>query len=112
MKLPGLEKTVIEREKIVGYLLNPAHPDNGGKSAFFQSLGFSPGNWQVLASALRHLTETGEVTKSVECTHGVKYIIDGYIDSPNGKKAKVRTIWIVDRDQDAPRLVTVYPHEE
>ena len=35
MKLPNAERALVEREKIVNYLLNPAHPDNGGKAAFF-----------------------------------------------------------------------------
>ena len=94
------------------YLLNPAHPDNGGKSAFFKSLGFSRDSWHMLATALRQLAEATDIAKSMESTHGVKYIIDGYIKSPNGKKAMVRMVWIVDREQDAPRLVTVYPHKE
>ena len=29
-KLPHAEKATVEREKIVDYLLNPAHPDNAG----------------------------------------------------------------------------------
>ena len=32
MKLPNAENAVVEREKIADYLLNPAHPDNGGKA--------------------------------------------------------------------------------
>ncbi|MCL5020628.1 MAG: hypothetical protein M1339_02975 [Bacteroidetes bacterium] len=38
-----------------------------------------------------------------------KYIIDGELESPEGKKSMVRMIWIVDRGQGEPRLVTVYP---
>jgi hypothetical protein len=34
-------------------LLNPAHPDNAGKAAFFFSLGFNPDEWAVVA---RHST--------------------------------------------------------
>jgi len=40
LKLPNAERGVVEREKIVDYLLNPTHPDNGGKAEFFFSLGF------------------------------------------------------------------------
>lgn len=31
----------VERHKVVDYLLNPAHPDDGGKAQFFESRGFS-----------------------------------------------------------------------
>ena len=44
--------------------------------------------------------------------HGQKYVLDGRIESANGQTAVVRTIWIVDRGQDAPRLVTAYPNKE
>ena len=39
MKLPNAEKAVVERTKITDYLLNAAHPDNGGKAEFFGGLG-------------------------------------------------------------------------
>jgi hypothetical protein len=38
MKLPVGTKTDVEREKISDYLLNPAHPENGGKAAFFERM--------------------------------------------------------------------------
>ena len=36
----------------------------------------------------------------------------GRIETPSGKTPLVRTVWIVDRGFDAPRLVTAYPQEE
>ena len=50
-----------------------------------------------------------EVVKSMETTHGHKYILDGRIEAPGGKTAQVRTVWIVDRGLARPRLVTAYP---
>jgi len=41
MKLPNAERAVVDREKIEEYVLNAAHPDNGGKAAFFLALGFT-----------------------------------------------------------------------
>jgi len=49
MKLPSAHLALVDPEKIVDYLLNPAHPDNGGKAAFFVALGFSRDQWQPLA---------------------------------------------------------------
>ncbi|HWH91799.1 MAG TPA: hypothetical protein VNV64_08385 [Candidatus Binatia bacterium] len=40
MKLPNADAAVVAQEKIRDYLLNAAHPDNGGKAAFFVALGF------------------------------------------------------------------------
>ncbi len=111
MKLPNGDLAVVEREKIVEYLLNPEHPDNAGKAPFFCSLGFCRDNWPSFAAALRKLAETTEISNSMECAHGQKYVLDGRMVTPSGKTAVVRTIWIVDRGLDRPRLVTAYPHE-
>jgi hypothetical protein len=111
VKLPNAHLAVVEREKITGYLLNAAHPDNGGKAAFFQTQGFAGDHWHGLAEALRHLALTGEVAKRVESRHGQKYVVDGKMETPNKKSPWVRTVWIVDRGLDKPRLVTAYPHE-
>jgi hypothetical protein len=112
MKLPNPDKLVIEREKVADYLLNPAHPDNGGKAAFFEKLGFRRQEWETLAAALRTLGQTAEVASTAVSPHGGKYVIVGRIESPIGKPVAVQTIWIVDRGLDVARLVTAYPHKE
>ena len=55
MKLPNARLALVAREKISDYLLNAAHPDNGGKAEFFDSLGFRRDEWEVLARAFRAL---------------------------------------------------------
>ncbi|MDD5140284.1 MAG: hypothetical protein PHY43_08510 [Verrucomicrobiales bacterium] len=112
MKLPNTDKLVVEREKVADYLLNPAHPDNGGKAEFFGKLGFRREEWEALAAALRTLAQTAEVAGSTESPHGRKYVIVGWIESPGGKVAQVQTIWIVDRGLDVARLVTAYPRKD
>jgi len=47
----------------------------------------------------------------MESTHGIKYIVDGIIQGPNGSVGTVRTIWIIDSGRDRPRLVTAYPQK-
>jgi hypothetical protein len=55
MKLPNAENAAVQREKVADYLLNAAHPDNGGKAAFFEALGFHPAEPERLAKALKDL---------------------------------------------------------
>ena len=112
MKLPNGERAVVEQTKIVGYLLNAAHPDNGGKAAFFLSHGFRQDDWETLAAAFRRLVIHVEVEKSVASPHGHKYIVAGPLETPSGKSPSVRTVWIVDAGEDTPRLVTAYPRDE
>ena len=112
MKLPNAHLAVVEPEKIVAYILNSAHPDNGGKASFFLDLGFRQDEWELLAAAFRKVAERHPVAKSMASPHGPKYIVDGRIETPGGKTPWVRTVWIVDLGRDRPRLVTAYPQEE
>ena len=111
MRLPNAEKAVVERDKLVDYLLNAAHPDNGGKAAFFEGLGFCRAEPETLAKALRELARQAEVTRIATSPHGRKYVIVGQIKSPIGKAADVQTIWIVDKGRNVARLVTAYPRK-
>ncbi len=108
MRLPNAELAVAQAKKITEYLLNPEHPDNGGKATFFVGLAFSRVDWELFADALRKLALTADVTESMETKHGKKYIVDGELENPAGKKAWVRSIWIIDATE-FPRLVTAYP---
>jgi len=112
MRLPNVHLAIVEPEKIVDYILNAAHPDNGGKALFFFSLGFRRTEWLPLATAFRNVAESHPVAKNIASPHGRKYIVDGRIATPSGKTPFVRTVWIVDLALDRPRLVTAYPREE
>ena len=72
MNLPSADKVKVERQKIVDYLLDAAHPDNGGKARFFLDLGFSRNDWQSLAAAFRNSAGNQTVSKTVASPHGTK----------------------------------------
>lgn len=105
---------IVDRRKVVDYLLNHAHPDNGGKAQFFASLGFSSDDPEALVQALQDVAQQGEVVRSTESAHGEKYVVDGWLSvhTQESRRRSVRTIWIIDRGGDAPRLVTAYPGTE
>ena len=75
------------------------------------SLGFSVDATDLLIAALREIAQTGEVVESVETSHGEKYIVDGSLSSQTeGSHSRIaRTVWIIDRGLEAPRLATAYP---
>ena len=112
MNLPNAQLARVQQTKVLAYLLNAAHPDNGGKSGFFGALGFSRADWRTLALALRRLAAAGDVTDVLAVRYGTKYVVDGQIDTPSGASAKVRTVWIVESGRNEPRLVTAYPQEK
>jgi hypothetical protein len=109
MLLPNPDAAVVDERKITDYLLNAAHPDNGGKAAFFEGWGFSASNWQVMERAIRDMIAGSEVTGHISSRWGDKYVVDGRLLSPKGLTPFVRTIWIADHGSQRARLVTAYP---
>ena len=112
MKIPNAESAFVAQEKIRDYLLNAAHPDNGGKAAFFMAPGFRAEDWPALAAGLREIARNTEVAETFESIHGRKYTLTGRLQSPSDRLPVVQTIWIIDRGEEIPRLVTAYPQEE
>jgi hypothetical protein len=66
VKLPHISQATIPESKLVDYLLNPAHPDNGGKAAFFLKMDFSVKNGTELVAAFRQSAKETELTEVVE----------------------------------------------
>jgi hypothetical protein len=109
MKLPHLENAYVPAAKITDYLLSDE--TSGGKAAFYLAFGFTMDDWQRLSDALIQHATAHEIKHSSETRHGVKYIIEGDMQTPDGRSPQVRSVWIVDTGNDAPRLVTAYPLE-
>lgn len=111
MRLPNGERGLVERDKVVNYLLNPRHPEGAGKAGFFFSSGFRQEEWHALAEGLLRVAAEGIVAHVVESPHGRKYIVDGPLRTPNKQTVLVRTVWIREPGRDRPRLITAYPRE-
>jgi hypothetical protein len=62
MKLPAAEQALVEREKVVGYLLNLNHRYGASKARFFMGFGFQVEAWETFAAALREHGQQHEVT--------------------------------------------------
>ena len=111
MKLPNALLAVVEREKVVDYLLNRAHRYGASKAEFFSKYGFLLEKWEVLAQALLQHGQKHDVIIVMETGFGPRYLIEGQLPSPDGRAPLVRTVWQLDRGQVAPRLITAYPAE-
>ena len=98
MTLPGQERLLVEREKIIDYLLNPDHRYGASKARFFGAFGFRRESWEALRDAL--------------CEHGRRCEVHGELSTPDGRRPRVCTVWQLELDQAAPRLITAYPSEE
>lgn len=107
MKLPFPQTLRVDETKIVDYLLS--HPNGQGKAGFFLGFGFQPGAWTVLAEALRHQARSNPVVATVDSAYGTRYSVDGELQTPSGRRPRVRTVWILEHGSDELRLITAHP---
>jgi len=106
MKLPIQDKLVVERDKIADYLLTPAHRYGASKARFFAVFGFRLEEWEQLAEALREHGRTHDVARMRETGFGPRYIVEGQLNTPSGRRPRVRSVWQMDEGAIAPRLIT------
>ena len=109
MNLPNAEQARVELGKVRDYLLNVAHPDGAAKARFFMSFGFRTGDLDLLIEALRRHGMAYPVAEAVDSPFGRRYSVDGALESPDGRHPAVRTVWIVEDEGAAPRLITAHP---
>jgi len=109
MKLPNIEMAVLPPEKIVSYLLSMSHPDGRHKAKFFNRFGFSFEAWEVLANALISQAKENEIQKTEPSAFGTRYIIDGIIVAPDGRRPPIRSVWFIKTGENFPHFVTAYP---
>jgi hypothetical protein len=96
-------------EKVRDYLLSAANPRTRGKAAFFQGLGFDPAAWELLRDALLLIAQAEDVSPGQASELGTKYEIRATIAGPTGRRAVIRTVWIVNVGEDRPRFITAFP---
>lgn len=109
MNLPRAEEAVVPRNKVENYLLDSAHPVGGGKAQFFIRFGFRREEWTVLADALRRHASDNPVADSVSDADGVTYLVEGQLETPSGRKPRLRSVWLIETGELAPRFITAYP---
>jgi len=109
MFVPNRDFAEVALPKVASYLLSATHPEGGGKAKFFTSHGFSLERPQELIDALLDVVRTSEIALSSQSKHGVKYVVDGAIRTPDGRHPTIRTVWIIEPATLNPRLVSAYP---
>jgi len=112
VKLPNADQALVEREKVVEYLLNPGHRYGASKARFFGAFGFRDEEWETLAGALCDHGRDHDVTKEHETGFDPRYEVEGTLRAPDGRRPLVRTVWQLDHGAVGPRLITAYPLED
>ncbi len=112
VKLPHGDDAIVPLRKLTAYLLSESHPVGSSKAVFLRSLGYSDDSVRLLEKGLLAIAQNGEVVEDVSTPHGIKYVVDGEIETPRGGIAFMRTVWIIESDQERPRFVTAYPKQQ
>ena len=109
MKLPHREKAHVPIEKIRDYLLADEHLDGWSKAKLLRALGHDERTMYVLIANLLDIAYFENVQKVTDTQFGVKYQIDGLVQTPSGVAVQFRTIWFIEKGDDCPRFITGYP---
>jgi hypothetical protein len=108
MKLPNVERAVVDIEKLRDYALNPEHDEGQHKARVFRAaLGLTRDNAERLREMILEAAAREDATEGKLTRHGRLYTVDFVARGLNGDVA-VRTGWIVRHGEDFPRLVTCY----
>jgi hypothetical protein len=105
-----INSAIIEPVKLRDYCLSSEHPRGKHKARVFQSaLGLTRKDWRLLARAIReNLTEVEWVADDAD-EFGRRYHVDMNVEIM-GRSAMVRTLWIVRRGEEFPRLSSCFVH--
>lgn len=109
MKLPNVDRAIIESGKLTDYLLNLNHKRGGTKAKLLLQCGYSQENWQRLEGDIRNFHLSAEVEVVRETMYGIRYEISAYLCTPMGRQLLVRTVWQIDKGTDFPRFITLIP---
>ena len=109
MKLPNWDCAFIQPQKLTGYLLSETHSVGSSKAKRLRAVGFNDENVAMLEKELLQISASQPVKDTIETPHGVKYVIEGTIATPNGTTLRLRTVWIIDNGETCPRFITAHP---
>lgn len=109
MRLPNAEQAEIPEEKIIGDLLSMTHRDGRHQAAFFMAHGFRAEAWEMLTQALRRHAADHEIAKTEQTPFGTRSVVEGPLQTPDGRNPLMRVVWFVERGGTIPRLATAYP---
>ncbi|MGB2823515.1 MAG: DUF6883 domain-containing protein [Phycisphaerae bacterium] len=108
MRLPNARRAVVDVTKLRAYCLNPDHPRGRHKARVFAStLGITAESAEDLREALLAAAIKGQAVATETDEYGQRYVLDYTVAGPAGS-AVVRSMWIVRRGENFPRLTSCY----
>lgn len=107
MKLPNGELAIVDSAKLREYCLNPHHYRGRHKARVFASINIHQEDSEVLREAILTAAREAEARPGDANEYGRRYAVDFELVR-HGKTANIRTLWIVRKGENLPRLTTCY----
>ncbi len=102
----------IDKSKLTQYALNPKSDKGQHKARVFKAiLGYTQTNYQSLLEQIQAQVLTTQAKIKRSDKFGYHFQVDLKIVGPNGKRAIVRTGWLVETNSDTAWLTTLYVKE-
>jgi hypothetical protein len=107
-RLPFGAEAILDIRKIEDYCLNPRHPRGRHKARVFRdALDLERRDAAWLRNALLESARSGEAVQVAADAWGAHWRVDATI-TRQGKRAVVRTLWIVRTGERVPRFITCW----
>ena len=108
MEIPEPDFAIVDIDKLRNYCLSQEHWRGKHKARLFSSiLGLTADDAEELQSTLLEVVRTHDAVETGQDRYGKTYVIDFTMKRAN-RQAKVRSSWIVRKDEDFPRLTSCY----
>lgn len=111
MQIPGAERALISKEKIVRYLLNLDHPDGASKARVLGHAGFDSTRPEELEQALREQHLSIDAREGSPSPFGAKYEITQLLSGPKAS-IMATSVWMIRHGESFPRLITLIPERK
>jgi len=109
MPIPHADRAVVDIRKLRDYCLNPLHDEGQHKARLFATaLSMTTAEAEDLRTLLLQAVQTIDAQVGRRDAYGQRYTVDCMIEW-QGKRAMIRSGWIIELDTDVPRLTTCYP---
>ncbi len=112
MQLPNIESVYIDVAKLRDYSLNLNHGRGQHKArVFIAALGLTADDIEELREAILLAIIQHDAVLGEQDDYGQRYTVDFPL-TRSGKKATIRTAWIVRWNENFPRLTSCYVLKE
>ena len=109
MAMPHAERAIVDIRKLRDYCLNLLHDEGPHKARLFTTaLAMTADDAEDLRALLLQAVKTTDAQLGRRDVYGQRYTVDILLEW-RGRRAMVRSGWIIEHNSDTPRLTTCYP---